>query len=128
MDPIADMFSIIKNAYVLSKETALLPHSKLKMEIAKLLQKESYIKEAIKRGKKARKNIELVLFYKNGAPAVRGLRRVSKPSRRIYKSVKEIRPVLQGRGMMILSTPKGVIGDKEARKEKVGGEVIGIVW
>ncbi len=128
MDPIADMFSAIKNAYAVSKETVTVPYSKIKMEIARFLQKEDYIKDAIKRGKRVKKSIEIVLLYKNGAPALSELKRISKPSRRVYLPVKQIRPVLQGYGMMILSTPKGVLSDKTARKGKVGGEVIGKVF
>ncbi len=127
MDPIADMFSAIKNAYAVSKETVAIPYSKVKMEIARLLQKEGYIKDAVKRGKRARKNIEIALLYKNDKPAIAEIRRISKPSRRVYLPVKQIRPVMQGYGMMILSTPKGILSGKTAHKEKVGGEVIGEV-
>ncbi len=127
-DPIADMFTRIRNAYAVNKETVSAPYSKLKMEIAKLLKKEGYIKEVVKRGKKFRKSLEITLLYKDGDASISNIKRVSKPSRRIYTPFKEIYSVRSGRGIKILSTSKGIMSDNDARKEKVGGEIIGEIW
>ena len=128
MDPIADMFTKIRNGYAAGKESVAVPHSKLKMEIAKVMKKEKYIKEAVRRGKKVRKNIEIILLYGDGKPAVRKIIRVSKPSRRVYISLEEMFSLGRGYGKRILSTPRGVLTDADARKEKVGGEVIAEIW
>ena len=129
MDPIADMFTKIRNAQAVKKETVSIPYSKIKMEIAKILLKEKYIKEINRRGKKNKKSIELSLSYgKKGEGVIKHISRISKPSRRVYMPVKKIRPVRQGYGMMIFSTPKGLLTDKEAKKEMVGGEVICKIW
>jgi small subunit ribosomal protein S8 len=129
MDPIADMFAKIKNAQAVKKEAVLISHSKIKAEIAKLLLEHGYIKEISRRGKKSKKNLELILKYdEKGKPAIVHLSRVSKPSRRVYLPFKEIKSVRAGAGAMIFSTPKGLLTDKEARREKVGGEVIGEIW
>jgi small subunit ribosomal protein S8 len=129
MDVIADMFAKIKNAMAVKKETVSIFHSKMKMEIAKVLLKTGYIKEINKRGKKNKKTIELVLSYdENNKGLINHVKRISKPSRRVYLSLKEIKPVRRGYGIMIFSTPKGILTDKEARKEKVGGEAIAEIW
>jgi len=129
MDPISDMFAKIKNALAVKKETVSISHSKVKMEIAKAFLKNNFIKEINKRGKKNKKTMELVLSYdENGKGLLTHINRISKPSRRVYFSLKEIRPVRRGYGMMIFSTPKGILTDKEARKEKVGGEAIAEIW
>ena len=125
MDPIADMLTSIRNAQAARKETVSIPYSKIKMEIAKVLAKEKFVKEADHKGRKIKKTIDIILNYDNfGRPAITSLKRVSKPSRRIYSPASKIRRVRQGFGFQILSTPKGIITSKEARKEKIGGEVI----
>lgn len=129
MDPISDMFTKIRNAQAVQKETVLIPYSKLKMEIAKVLLKNNYIKEINRRGKKNKKNIELVLSYDgSGKAAMSHIGRISKPSCRVYLPLKRIKPVRRGYGMMILSTPKGLLTGKEAIKERVGGEVLCKIW
>jgi len=129
MDVISDMLTIIRNAQAVKKETAVIPHSKLKMEIIKVLVREKFLKEAEVKGKKNKKIIEIVLAYDNKKnPAISNIAKVSKVSQRIYLPVKKIRQVKQGFGLRIISTPKGILTDKEARKEKVGGEVICEVW
>ncbi len=129
MDPIADMLTKIRNAQAVEKETVVIPYSKLKMEIAKLFLRVDYIKEINRRGKKNKKSIELTLAYdEKGKPAISHLGRISKSSRRVYISLKEIKPVRQGYGMTILSTSKGILTDKEAIKGKVGGEALAEIW
>ena len=125
MDPIADMLTSIRNAQAAGKETVSVPYSKIKMEIAKVLAKEKFIKEADHKGKKVNKTIDIVLNYGNlNQPAITSLKRVSKPSRRIYSPSSKIKKIRQGFGFQILSTPRGILSGKEARREKVGGEVI----
>lgn len=127
-DSIADMFTRIRNGYKAGHESVSIPYSKIKMELAKFLEKRGYIKEVARLGKKNRKIIDIVLVYKNDKPPFEKIRRISKPSRRVYVSYSEIYPVRGGRGINILSTPKGVLTGEEARKQKVGGELIGEVW
>ena len=125
MDPIADMLTSIRNAQAARKETVTVPYSKIKMEIAKVLAKEKFIKEADHKGKKINKMIDIVLNYDSlNRPAITSLKRVSKPSRRIYSPSSKIKKIRQGFGSQILSTPKGILSGKEARREKIGGEVI----
>lgn len=129
MDPIADMLVRIRNAQAVRKEMVLIPHSRIKMEIAKLLQQEGFVAHVLRKGRKARKNIELTLAYQeDGTPRIHGLCRVSKPSRRAYRGAKAIVPVKRGVGTAILSTPKGVLTGRTAKKENVGGEVLCEVW
>jgi small subunit ribosomal protein S8 len=128
-DPIADMLTRIRNAYAVKKETVSFPYSKLKMEIAKILAREKFIKKSERKGKKNKKTIEITLAYdESGRPALNHIARVSRQSQRIYLPLTKIRPVRQGFGLQILSTPKGVLTSKEAKKEKVGGEVLCEIW
>jgi len=128
MDPISDMLVKIKNAQTSGKESVSLPYSKIKMQIAKVLVSEKFIKEAEAKGK-TNKTIEIVLLYgTDGAPVIRNISRISKVSKRIYVPLKKITSVKQGLGIRIMSTPKGLLTNKEAVKEKVGGEVICEVW
>lgn len=128
MDPIADMFTKIRNGYAANKETVVVPHSKIKMEIVNLLCREKYLKEAVRRGKKVKKSIELVLLYNGSEPAIRKIKRISKPSCRVYTPYRKIFSVGRGYGMRILSTPAGILTNKEAHKKKIGGEVMGEIW
>ena len=127
-DPIADMLNRIKNAQILSYEEVTIPFSKLKYEIAKILEQEKFVKKIEKLGKKSRKIIKINLRYENGKSVISGLKRISKPGRRVYFPVKKIRPVRGGYGFTIISTPKGLMTNKRARKEKSGGEMICEVW
>jgi small subunit ribosomal protein S8 len=111
------------------KETVSFPYSKLKMEIAKILAREKFIKKSERKGKKNKKTIEITLAYdESGRPALNHIARVSRQSQRIYLPLNKIRPVRQGFGLQILSTAKGVLTSKEAKKEKVGGEVLCEIW
>lgn len=125
MDTIGNMLTSIRNAQAVGKQTVSIPYSKIKMEIAKVLAKEKFIKEADHKGKKIKKTIDIVLAYDNsGSPVITSIKRVSKPSRRVYSPSSKIKKVRQGFGFQILSTPRGIITGKEAIKEKVGGEII----
>lgn len=129
MDQIADMITRIKNAGDVHKESLVFPYSKIKFEIASVLQKEGYLKSVAKKGKKVTKFIEAELSYQDdGAPKVQGVQRVSKLSKRIYQKSKDLRSVKYGTGLLVLTTPKGIMTNKEAKKEKVGGEVLFKIW
>ena len=125
MDPISNMLTSIKNALAIKKETVEIPASKLKSEIAKILKKEGFIEDyqVIPPFK-----IKIKLKYKGKEPAVTEIKRVSKPGCRIYVKNKEIPTVLRGLGIVILSTPAGVMTGKEAKKKGLGGEVICKLW
>lgn len=128
MDQIANMINMIKNAGMAGRESVIVPHSNIKQAILECLLKEGYISSV---SKKTRKNIpvlEIGVAYKDGVSKITGVERVSKLSRRVYKGVKEIKPTLNGFGLTILTTPKGILTDKEARKEMVGGEVLFKIW
>jgi small subunit ribosomal protein S8 len=130
-DPIANMIIAIKNGAKAGKTTVLIPCSNLKYEIAKLLEREGYVKNVVKRGKKVKKFLALDIVYtglNNKEPKLSEVKRMSKPSRRYYLKADEIRSVRNNYGLAIFSTPKGLLTDKEARKEKVGGELMFKVW
>ncbi|RLC34747.1 MAG: 30S ribosomal protein S8 [Candidatus Nealsonbacteria bacterium] len=127
-DPITDMLNRIRNAQAVGKETVEIPFSNLKYEIARILEKEGFIEKVEKKGKKFRKFIEITLKYENGASAISGLKRVSKPGQRIYLPYGKLRPVKGGYGISIISTSRGIMTNKQARKNKLGGEVICEIW
>ena len=127
-DTIADMLTQIRNAQAVDKETVSIPFSNLKYEIAEILEKGGFVEKVKKRGRKERKKIEITLKYENEIPAISSLKVVSRPGQRIYKSYKEIGRVKRGYGIVIISTSKGLMTDKEARKQKIGGEVICEIW
>jgi len=109
--------------------TASVPYSTVKMAILKLLEREGFVDDFEKKGKKVHKHIVIQLRYqKSGAPAISGLRRISKPGRRVYKKASELYPIRQGTGIAVVSTPKGLMTDKEARKAHLGGEILCEVW
>jgi len=128
VDPITDMLNRIRNAQAVLKETVEVPFSNLKYEIAKILEKNGFIEKVEKKGKKTKKIIEITLKYDNKIPAISGLKRISKPGQTIYLGHRKIKRVKGGYGIAIISTSKGLMTDKEARKQKLGGEVICEVW
>jgi len=133
MDPITDMFNRIRNAQAVLHPTVEVPFSKLKYRIAEILEKEKFIDKVEKskgrdntRSKK--KFFRIVLKYNEKVPAISGIRKISKSGQRIYTGAKDIRPVRSGYGISILSTSKGLMAGKEAKKQKLGGEIICEVW
>lgn len=118
----------IKNAQMARLDTALIPHSKLKLEIAKILKAENWIAEFSKKGKKNRKQIEINLKYEDGQPKITDVKRISKLSKRVYVGVNDIKSVRQGYGFSIISTPLGLLTNKEAKAKKVGGEILCEIW
>ncbi len=127
-DQLSDLFTRIRNAQAIGLSEALVGHSKIKMEIAQLMVKHRFLTEAVQESDKGHKNIRLVLAYQNGRPVIHEIVRISKPGQRIYLPAKEIKPVKRGRGMLIISTSKGLISGQEAWKQKVGGELIAKIW
>jgi small subunit ribosomal protein S8 len=128
-DPIADMLTRIRNAGKAKFNSVDIPGSKLKTELAKVLKNEGYIKnyKFIKDGKQG--ILRVYLKYGEGQThVIYRLERVSKPSKRVYANSKEIKPVFNGMGLAILSTSKGIMTDKMARKENVGGEILCNIW
>ena len=127
-DPIADMLTRIRNAQLAAKKEVRIPFSKLKYNIAKILEENKFIERADTIGRQARKSIKIYLKYNQNRPAISGLRRVSKPGRRVYLPVKKIKRVKEGYGIAIISTPRGVMTDREARRQKTGGEILCEIW
>ncbi|MDP2671907.1 MAG: 30S ribosomal protein S8 [Candidatus Daviesbacteria bacterium] len=123
-DPVADALIRIKNGYQVGKVNVAIKFSKLIWKLVKLLQKEGYLAEI----KQDKREIVVTLKYNSRIPALTDVTRVSKPSLRVYKGVKDLPRVLNGLGLAVISTPKGLMTDKEARKLKVGGEVLALVW
>jgi len=128
MDPIADMLNKIKNAQAVFQPTVDIPFSQIKFEICKILAKEKFIESLEKKGRKNKRTIRITLKYNEKVPAISGLKRVSKPGQRIYLPSKDIKRVSGGYGISIVSTSKGLMINKEARKNKLGGEVICEIW
>ena len=129
MDKISNLIINIKNAGRAKKEYAFVPYSQYKMAIAKLLKKEGFLASAESKGKKAKRTIQMEIAYnEDGSPKLTDVVRISKPSKRVYFGVNDIRPVKGGFGVLVLSTPKGIMTDKMARKENVGGEALFKIW
>ena len=127
-DPITDMLNRIRNAQAVLKSEVSIPFSKLKYEIAKILMEEGFVDNIKRVKKKTNKIIEITLKYNKNISAVSGLKRVSKSSQRVYIRASEIKPVREGRGIAILSTSKGLMTNKKARRLKLGGEVLCEIW
>ncbi|MFA5580790.1 MAG: 30S ribosomal protein S8 [Paracoccaceae bacterium] len=128
-DPIGDMLTRIRNAQMRGKSTVSTPASKLRAWVLDVLTQEGYIRGYENGvGKNGHPTLEISLKYFDGVPVIRELQRVSKPGRRVYMGVKDIPSVRQGLGVSIVSTPKGVMSDADARSANVGGEVICTVF
>lgn len=127
MDPVTDMFIRIKNAQKAGHDTVQIPHSKFKYEIAKVLERAGYVKKVERKGKRVRKILAVTLLYKEKEPAISQVRFISRPSQRFYRSYKDVKSSPHG-GVVILSTSKGVMTSIEAKKEKVGGQLIAEIW
>ncbi len=129
LDPIADMLTRIRNANSNKHNTVLIPQSKTKLAIAEILKSEGFIVDYKAVESDGIKMIEVTLKYgPNGEKVIQGLKRISKPGLRIYANAEQLPKVLNGLGIAIVSTSKGIITDKNARKLNVGGEVLAYVW
>jgi small subunit ribosomal protein S8 len=130
-DPIADMLTCIRNAVRIERPHVELPLSKVKRGLAEVLKREGYIwdwREEQEEGAPAKQLLIQLKYGPNGERVIRHIRRVSKPGRRVYSQASSLRPVLNGLGISIISTSRGVISDREARQRNLGGEVLCEVW
>lgn len=127
-DPIADMLTRIRNAVSAKHDSVTIPCSKEKIEIAKILKSEGYITDYTVEGQ-TKKNIIITLKYgENGKKVISGLKRISKPGLRVYAKADELPRVLNGLGVAIISTSKGLLTDKDAKVKGIGGEVVAYIW
>ncbi|MBI3305793.1 30S ribosomal protein S8 [Candidatus Nomurabacteria bacterium] len=122
------MLIIMKNGSLAGKETVFFPYSKMKEQISECLKKEGYVNSFIKKVKKDQPVLEVSLMYVDKKPKITEVERISKQSRRVYFGVKDIHKVRNGSGLLVLSTPKGILSGKVARKEQVGGEALFRLW
>ncbi len=123
-DKVGDLLIRIKNGYMARLNEVVSPYSKLSMAICQLLKNEGFIEDF----EKGERNIEITLKYENRKPVLTNVKRISKPGKRVYKGSKLIPRVYNGLGFAIISTPKGVMSDRTARKEGLGGEIMAFVW
>lgn len=129
-DPIADLLTRIRNAMTVRHETCTIPASNAKESILKILKEQGFIANFVRQEATPQDQLVVFLKYmgKNREPMIRNIRRISKPGRRVYRGYRDMRPILGGMGVAVLSTPIGIITDKKARSEHVGGEVICEIW
>ena len=127
-DPIADALTRIRNAKIVKHETVSMPHSNLKEELIKVLQKEGFVEGYVVEEKDGFKAITVTLKYNNGTSVITNLQRISKPGLRVYSKAKNMPRVFDGMGIAVISTSKGLMTEKEARTNKLGGEVLCYVW
>jgi len=128
-DVVGDFIIRLKNAGAVNKGTISIPYSKLRHAVADALVDAGYLASVTTAGVKVQeKTLEVTLRYEDGAHIIRGVKRLSKPGRRLYTKVTDIHPVKFGQGHMILSTPAGIVTGEEARAQKVGGEQLFIIW
>lgn len=128
MDSISNMIIMMKNSSLAGRETVSFPYSKMKNAIATCLKMEGYIKDFSKKIKNGQPILEVGLIYEDKKPKITEVERISKQSRRIYFGVKEIHSVRNGSGVLVLSTPKGILSGKVAKREQVGGEALFKLW
>ncbi|MFT6765598.1 MAG: small subunit ribosomal protein S8 [Alteromonas naphthalenivorans] len=131
IDTIGNFLTIIRNKIKSSKPYAVAPHSKMNEEIARILKTEGFIQDfEVDTENSLRKKLKIVLRYVEGESVIHDIQRVSKPSRRIYEKVKNIKPVIGGLGIAIISTSRGIMTDKKAKSDstKIGGEILCRVW
>lgn len=128
MDTISNMIIALKNAGNAGRERVSVPYSRLKHSIAEVLKKEGFVKSVEVETKGAKKSLAIELFSENRVPKIKGVKRISKPSKRVYRRSSEIRPVKNGYGALIVSTSQGVMSGRDARRAKVGGEALFTIW
>lgn len=126
-DPISDFLIRIQNAQRARKDSVSIPSSKMTRALSTVLAREGYIGEVDDKSKKTRM-LSISLSYKNGRPSINGAKRISKPSRRMYMGVRDIKLVKRGHGLLVLSTPEGIVTGKQAREKRVGGEALFEIW
>ena len=126
------MLSQIMNAQAVNKETVTLPFSRIKFDIVNVLKANNYLADAEKKKRKTKKSeqdlLNVVLKYDEFGPAINGIKFISRPSRMMYIKAEQIKPIRSGFGMAIISTPKGIMSSKDARKNNLGGEILFEIW
>lgn len=127
-DPLSNMIIGLKNAQMAGRSLVVVPFSNFKLAVAELLKQEGYVKAITKKGKKVKKFLEIELIKTVGEPKIHDVKRVSKPSCRVYHNAGEVRAVRRGYGLAVYSTPQGIMSDKMAREAKVGGEILFNIW
>lgn len=127
-DSVGDLLAQIKNAYMAGRSVVVLPHSKMKEALARILAREGYLASVEVAGETYKKTLELTLRYQGKSPAMTDVKRKSKPGLRIYVGSEGIPTVVGGMGTAILSTPQGIMTGKEAKKKHIGGELLCEVW
>ena len=127
-DPIADMLNRLRNAQAAKREAVEIPFSQVTYAIAKILEKTGFVKSADFKGRRSKKTIEIALNYGDGIFQGRGVKRISKPGQRVYASFQKMPRTKGEQRIAIVSTSKGIMTNEEARKEKVGGEVLCEIW
>lgn len=129
-DPIADLLTRIRNAQLVNHDRLTVPGSNLKLEICRLMKEQGYIADYEEQGDDpiSRRILILLKYNAQGVPAIRRMQRVSKPGRRVYMGADDLKPVLNGLGVGIVSTPKGLLTDSQARQQRVGGEILCEIW
>jgi small subunit ribosomal protein S8 len=128
MDSISNMIIMMKNASLAGNESVTFSSSKIKNAILNCLKKEGYISDFSKKTRKDGNFLEVKLIYTDEKPRITEVQRISKQSRRVYMGIKDIHSIRNGTGILVLSTPKGIMSGKEARKEQVGGEALFKIW
>jgi small subunit ribosomal protein S8 len=128
-DPLGDLLTRIRNGQMAGKSSINSPASKLRSNVLDVLRREGYIRGySLRDGREGRSELSVELKYHNGSPVIRELRRVSKPGRRVYSKLTDLPRIYNGLGIAVLSTPRGVLSDTEAREAKVGGEILCTVF
>lgn len=127
-DPVSDMLAQIRNALLLNKESVEIPHSKMKKEIARVLKENGYISDYVEVSDDKFKKIKLTLKYHRGKSVIEGMKRVSRPSRRVYSKKSDLPYVMGGLGIAVISSSHGIITGQQARRLNTGGEILCYVW
>jgi small subunit ribosomal protein S8 len=127
-DKVSNLISGLNNASKVGKDDVCVPHTKMTQAISDVLKKEEYISDVEVIGSVPKQSLKITLKYENGIPAIHGVKRISKFSKRVYKGVKDIQSVKRGYGSAIITTPEGILTDEEAKKKGVGGEVLFYIW
>jgi len=127
-DPIGDLLIQIKNAGMAGRQMVEIPHSRMKMAVAKILSQEGYVGDVSKVGEDIKSKIRVAIRYVDSQPVITGMKRVSKPGLRWYVNKDKIPTVVGGMGISILSTPEGVMTGKQAKKKGIGGELLCTIW
>ncbi len=127
-DSISHLIIQLKNASRAGKDVVSMPHSNFAEKVAEALARKGYVKPPVKKGSAVQKTLQIGIIYTGKNPRITDVKRLSKPSKRLYKGHDEIHQVKQGYGSTFVSTPKGILSDDEVRKEKVGGEILFQIW